>query len=72
MIASEVMRESGRGVRIEGELDSDGEMLVNNRYDYKYNVIDVEQRHWEDQNYFVPIPKTEMNRNPDLVQNPGY
>jgi hypothetical protein len=72
MIASEIMRESGRGVRIEGELDSDGEMLVNNRYDYKYNVIDVEQRHWEDRNYFVPIPKTEMNRNPDLVQNPGY
>jgi hypothetical protein len=27
---------------------------------------------WEDYSYFMPILRTEMNKNPSLVQNPGY
>lgn len=29
-------------------------------------------RAWNDSHYFIPIPRPEMNRNPLLVQNPGY
>jgi len=59
-------------VRIEGHLDSNGELLVNNRYDYKYNVTTVDDRQWNPKAYFLPISNDEMNRNPNLVQNPGY
>lgn len=72
MIAPDILSEPGRGIRINGSLDASGEMLVEHRYEYRYNVIDVEQRQWRDRNYFVPIHQDEMNRNPELVQNPGY
>jgi len=60
------------GVRIEGELDPDGELLVENRYNYKYNVFNADERNWNEKAYFLPIARDEMNRNPNLVQNPGY
>jgi len=72
MIAPEVYSEGAKGVRIEGELDPNGQLLVDHRYDYKYNVRQVDQRQWNDKAYFVPIPRDEMNKNPELVQNPGY
>lgn len=71
-MAPQILNESGKGIRITGELDADGEMLVDNSYDYKYRVIDIEERRWRDNAYFVPISEGEMNRNPELVQNPGY
>jgi len=65
-----------RGVRIIGRLtdksNPEAQQLVTNWYDYEYNVITVQERSWEDRNYFVPIPQDEMERNPKLVQNPGY
>lgn len=70
-MAPEVYQDAHR-VRIEGHLDSNGELLVNNRYDYKYNVMSVDNRQWNDKAYFLPISNDEMNRNPNLVQNPGY
>jgi hypothetical protein len=33
---------------------------------------EFETRAWLDKAYFFPIPRTEMNRNEKLVQNPGY
>ena len=27
---------------------------------------------WENYSYFMPILRTEMNKNPELIQNPGY
>lgn len=30
------------------------------------------QTHIDDKFYFVPIPEDEMNRNDELIQNPGY
>lgn len=33
---------------------------------------EFEKRAWLDKAYFYPIPRTEMNRNSLLVQNPGY
>ena len=29
-------------------------------------------RKWDDKRYWVPIPKSEMDKNPNFVQNPGY
>ena len=72
MTAPDVYSVDGLGVRIEGELDPDGELLVENRYNYLYNVRAVDERAWNDKAYFLPIPLDEMNRNPELVQNPGY
>lgn len=62
----------GLGIRITGRLDPNGELLVTNRYRYEYDIITVQQRAWDDKNYFLPIARDEMNRNPNLVQNPGY
>lgn len=37
-----------------------------------YKVITVTHRSWKPHTYFLPIPLDEMNKNPKLVQNPGY
>jgi len=37
-----------------------------------YSVIDFQQRAFFDKNYLVPIPAYEIQKNPKLVQNPGY
>lgn len=37
-----------------------------------YTVIDFQQRAFFDRNYLVPIPAYEIQKNPKLVQNPGY
>lgn len=71
MIAPDVYQDA-MGIRVEGELDPDGELLVENRYNFLYDVFKVEDRGWADKNYFVPISRDEMERNPNLVQNPGY
>ena len=62
----------GLGMRVVGRLDPNGELLVQNRYRYEYEIITVQQRGWDDKNYFLPIARDELNRNPNLVQNPGY
>jgi hypothetical protein len=45
-------------------------------YTYSYNPIElgegVENRAWDDKMYYLPIHRDEMNRNEQLVQNPGY
>lgn len=44
-------------------------------YDYTYTVFDnteVETRTWVDKMYYRPISRDEMQRNAQLVQNPGY
>ena len=75
MIAPEV-HENGLGIRVEGRLDPSGEPLTyageEYNYLYDYNVIQVDERIWNDRAYFAPIPQDEMDRNPELVQNPGY
>ena len=44
-------------------------------YDYTYTVVDnteVETRTWIDKMYYRPISRDEIQRNAQLVQNPGY
>ncbi len=72
MIAPEVYTGSNNGIRITGHLDPDGELLVTNKYRYEYQIVPLQQKSWDDKNYFVPIPRDEINRNPALIQNPGY
>jgi hypothetical protein len=74
MIGPEAYQDA-KGVNVVGRLtskdDPEAQQLVQHWYDYEYNVVTAEKRRWRDKNYFVPIPKAEMNRNPELVQNPG-
>jgi len=76
MIAPEVYSEGAKGIRIEGrrvdESHPDARQLTEYYYDYDYRVIQVDERRWQNKNYFVPITRDEMERNPNLVQNPGY
>lgn len=38
-----------------------------------YNIIEVQDRGWNDnKSYFLPILLDELNRNENLIQNPGY
>ena len=67
---------NGHGIRVTGHLDPNGEPLTyageEYNYTYEYDVIEVDERQWNDRAYFLPIPQDEIDRNPELVQNPGY
>lgn len=70
MIAPQVMNEDAKGIEItvKGTDRADRSTY----HDYTYKVIDVQKRHWDDKMYFIPIPFDELQRNPLLVQNPGF
>lgn len=38
---------------------------------YTYNRVNV-SRQWDEKMYFFPIPQSEIQKNPNLEQNPGY
>lgn len=44
------------------------------RWEYLYEVIPLTQegRQWVDKCYYLPIHRNEINRNDQLIQNPGY
>jgi hypothetical protein len=72
MTAPEVYTGTNNGIRITGRLDPNGELLVTEKYRYEYQVVPLQNKSWNDRNYFVPIDRNEMERNPALIQNPGY
>lgn len=39
---------------------------------FTYSVEEMEPRVWKDAYYFLPIPQEEINKNPNLEQNPDY
>jgi hypothetical protein len=39
---------------------------------FSYVVNEMETRIWRDAFYYMPIPQTEIDKNPNLQQNPGY
>lgn len=43
-------------------------------FDYTYTPTNIvfENRIWQDHVYFMPISQTEIDRDPSLIQNPGY
>ncbi|MEM7367906.1 MAG: RagB/SusD family nutrient uptake outer membrane protein [Bacteroidota bacterium] len=46
----------------------------NEMFDYTYTPTEIvfENRIWQDHVYFMPISQTEIDRDPSLIQNPGY
>lgn len=68
--APEVMNEDARGINISAEATNraDRDTYTN----YQYEVTSFQDRTWDDKMYFFPIAADEMNRNDQLVQNPGY
>lgn len=80
MIASEAFDEDVRIIDIKGTLKP-GEKVELYHYDtesYNYTYTPrtlstgIEDREWRDKMYFIPIPRDEINRNAQLIQNPGY
>lgn len=70
MIAPEKFGENAKGIDI--TVRATNYLDRGTYYDYKYSIIDVEEREWNDRMYFFPVHRDEINRNPLLVQNPGY
>lgn len=70
MIAPDVMNKDAKGIYITAKATDRTDRST--YYDYEYRVITIQERHWEDKLYFMPIAHDEMNRNDKLVQNPGY
>lgn len=67
------------GIRITGMLKpgvakQDKETYDESRWTYTYKVIPLlqETRKWVDKCYYLPIHRDEIQRNPNLKQNPGY
>jgi starch-binding outer membrane protein, SusD/RagB family len=80
MIAPQAFGRQANGISITGTLKA-GKTLNVYKYDpdtynYVYKVIEMdpgkENRKWLDKMYYLPIHRDEMNRNSELVQNPGY
>ncbi|MCC5936776.1 MAG: RagB/SusD family nutrient uptake outer membrane protein [Lunatimonas sp.] len=80
MIAPQTLGRQANGISITGVFKP-GQSLSVYRYDpdvytYSYEVIDIdpgkENRLWLDKMYWMPIQFQEMQRNANLVQNPGY
>jgi len=80
MIAPETLGEQVRVIDVNGFLKSGANIQTYrfdpDSYDYEYNVSElspgIENRLWLDKMYFISIPRDEMNRNNNLIQNPAY
>ncbi|MEO9003774.1 MAG: RagB/SusD family nutrient uptake outer membrane protein [Ginsengibacter sp.] len=70
MIAPQVMNEDAQGIEISVKGTDRADRST--YHDYKYKVIDIQPRHWDDKMYFIPISFDEMKRNPKLIQAPGF
>lgn len=70
MIAPQVFGENAQGIDIRVKATDSRDRST--YYDYTYQVIDIQERAWDDKLYFMPIHRDEINRNSLLVQNPGY
>jgi len=79
-IAPEVFGEDVRIIDIQGTLKPGADIELYRydpeSYDYLYTVRTlspgIEDREWRDKMYFMPILRDEINRNDQLIQNPGY
>lgn len=80
MIAEETLGRKANGISITGTLKPGASVSIYRYdpelYDYDYSVINIdpgkENRTWLDKMYFIPIHRDEMNRNSNLIQNPGF
>lgn len=80
MIAAETLGRKANTINITGTLKPGASVSVY-RYDpelynYVYKVVPIdpgkENRTWLDKMYYIPILRDELNRNTNLIQNPGF
>jgi hypothetical protein len=80
MVAPTTLGRKANGITVVGTLKP-GKTVSTYKYDpenynYAYTVFEIdpgkENRQWNDKMYFLPIHRDELNRNKNLVRNPGY
>lgn len=72
-IAKEVLNAPFLGLKmkpVEGVVD--GKPAIVDYILYEGENIKLAGSHYEDYNYLLPVPQTEIDLNPKLTQNPGY
>ena len=72
-IAKEVLNAPFLGLKmkpVEGVVD--GKPAIVDYILYEAENIKLAGSHYEDHNYLLPVPQTEIDLNPKLTQNPGY
>ena len=72
-IAKEVLNAPFLGLKmkpVEGVVD--GKPAIVDYILYEGENIKLAGSHYEDHNYLLPVPQTEIDLNPKLTQNPGY
>ncbi len=80
MIAEETLGQKAGRIEITATLKPGANVTLyqynRDNYDYIYTPLEIdpgiENRLWLDKMYFLPIHRDEMNRNDQLIQNPGY
>ncbi len=80
LIAASTVGRGIKSINIQAKLKPGKSALVPYRndtsvYEYSYSSVDNtenETRKWNDKMYFRPFSRDEVNRNANLVQNPGY
>jgi len=80
MIAPETLGRKTTYIKVTGKFKAGQTMSKPYRYDttvYNYTYTPTtetaqENRKWEDKIYFRPFSRDEINRNKELLQNPGY
>jgi hypothetical protein len=80
MIAAQTLGRQANGINVRGTLKPEESVTVYKYdptvYNYTYSVFNIdpgkENRLWLDKQYWMPIHFDEMNRNAELIQNPGY
>lgn len=80
MIAAETLGRKANIISITGSLKPGASVSIYRHdpevYDYDYSVFPIdpgkENRTWLDKMYFIPIHRDEINRNSNLIQNPGF
>lgn len=45
--------------------------ITKNNDTYTYKRV-ISNRYWDDKMYLFPIPDSEIRKNPNLIQNPGW
>ncbi len=80
MIAAETIGRKANIINITGTLKDNKKVTLYkydpSNYSYKYFVSNIdpgiENRNWDDKMYFTSLHRDEINRNTQLIQNPGY
>lgn len=62
---------NGMGITITAEATDSRDRSTYTNYTYDPTRL-IQQRAWNESHYFAPISMDELNRNSELVQNPGY